>query len=153
MRVNMDRKILRIKWQRLINEEGKTCKRCRSTGKEIEKAVKALRAALAHVGFNVRLEKDKLSGREFKRKPHESNRIWVAKKPLEDWLDAQTGKSGCCDTCEGEECRTVRVGSKTYVVIPTNLVIQAGLLAAADLMRPKKGPPTKGMRKNRVCCQ
>lgn len=120
---------------------------------EIDKAVKILKAALAHLGIKVRVEKTELSRREFKTRPQESNRIWMAERPLEDWLNAQTGKSECCDACGSEHCRTVAVGNETFEAIPNHLIIRAGFLAAADLIRPSQATQPKGIKKNRGCCR
>jgi len=62
------KKFLKIKWQRLISN-GKTCPRCRSTGRELNKAIAVLEKALAPLGIEVMLEKEKISMSEFKKDP------------------------------------------------------------------------------------
>lgn len=46
-------KTLVIEWQRLLNEQQKTCPRCRSTEQEIEKAVNSLKNELATYEIDV----------------------------------------------------------------------------------------------------
>lgn len=70
---------------------------------------------------------------EFQRQPLESNRILIGGRPLEDWLGATAGKNPCCHVCGPNECRTLTVDGRTHEVIPAEVVIRAGLLAAAAL--------------------
>lgn len=54
-------------------------------------------------------------------------------------MDAQVGKSPCSSCCEeiGEdvECHTVEIDGKIYEAIPADLVVQTGLLAAAEIVK------------------
>ncbi len=64
---SMDRKILKIKWQRLlVNEE--TCPRCSNSEKEIDKAVDVLKKSLDSLSIEVLVEKGVCSVLEFKKK-------------------------------------------------------------------------------------
>lgn len=117
-------KTLKIKWQRLISNE-QTCPRCGSTEAELEKAVSALKAQ----GIKVVLEKEEISLESFKKDPSQSNRIWINDRPLEQWLNAEAGKSVCCDVCGDSECRTVVVDKQSYESVPADLIIKAGLAA------------------------
>ena len=125
-------KTLTIKWQRLV-EGGETCPRCGSTGAEARKAADALGRALEHLGIEVVLQEVEISLQEFKRQPLESNRLLIDGRPLEEWLGGETGQSRCCDVCGPSDCRTVTVDGRTYEVIPADLIIKAGLLAAAGM--------------------
>lgn len=125
---------LKIKWQRLVDDSGQTCNRCAGTGDEIQTAVEMLRQALAPLGISVITEISELSTAEFLKYPLESNRVWIAQRPLEDWLKAETGQSQCCGSCGDNECRTVTIGKQKFEVIPKELVLKAGLLAAAELV-------------------
>ncbi|MFO7928135.1 MAG: DUF2703 domain-containing protein [Candidatus Humimicrobiaceae bacterium] len=125
-------KTIKIKWQRLITD-GQTCPRCGSTEQELEKAISKLRQSLNPLDIEVILEKNELSVEEFKKNPLESNQIWINGQPLEDWIDAKTGQSPCCDVCGPSECRTVGVGGEVYETIPADLIIKAGLLAASQV--------------------
>lgn len=126
-------KTLEIIWQRLIHEE-KTCPRCGSTGDEVENAVVSLRQSLGPLGIDVVLKKREISIDEFKKDPLQSNMIWINDRILEDYLGGTTGQSRCCDVCGPNDCRTVEVDGNEYEVIPSELMIKAGLLAAAQLL-------------------
>ena len=126
-------KTLKIKWQRLLSD-GKTCPRCGNTEKEVGKAFSLLKRALSPLGIKIVLKKEKLSIRKFKKAPLDSNQIWFNNKLLEDWIGATTGRSPCCDVCGPTNCRTIKIKSKTYETIPTEFILKAGLMAAADLI-------------------
>lgn len=127
--------VLTIKWQRLLSD-GKTCPRCGATETGVDSAAAKLKLALFPLGIEVRLEKAALSQREFKKDPLRSNTILLNGKPLEDYLAAAVGQSKCCDVCGPEDCRTVVVSGKTYETIPAELIVKAGLMAAASLVVP-----------------
>lgn len=126
-------KVLEVRWQRLVTGR-KTCPRCSSTGKELETAVSKLRRSLKPLGIRVALKKARLSLSEFRREPGASNRIFFNGLPLEGLINAKTGKSPCCDVCGEAECRTVKTGGRAYEVVPSALVIRAGLVAASRLI-------------------
>ncbi len=123
-------KTLTIRWQRLV-EGGETCPRCGDTGTEVRKAAEMLRQALAPLGIEVALEEVAIGREEFKRQPLESNRILIGGRPIEEWLGGTAGQSPCCDVCGPNECRTLTVDGQTHETIPADLIIRAGLLAAA----------------------
>jgi len=132
-------KALRIKWQRLVYSEDKTCERCGETGQEVHNAVEKLKDSLKPLGIEVILEEKALSIDACIKDISQSNRIWIAERSLEEWLDAKVGKS-LCSTCCGElgenvECRTVEIAGKIYEAIPADLILQVGLLAAAEIVR------------------
>lgn len=129
-------KILPIVWQRLVNAEGRTCPRCHGTGDEVLRAVERLQAALSPLGVEPRLETVELDEISFLEQPSESNRIWIAGKPIEEWLEAQAGSSPCCQECGDNECRTVEMAGQTYEVIPEQLLVRAGLIAASRMLDP-----------------
>ena len=126
-------KTLEIKWQRLVSD-GQTCPRCGSTEEQLEKAISTLKQSLIPLGIEVVLEKDELSVAEFKKDPLQSNQIWLNDKMLEDWIGGKVNKSPCCDVCAPFECRTVGVGGEIYEVIPADVLVKAGLLAASQLV-------------------
>ena len=87
-------KVLKIKWQRLlIDEGGQTCPRCGSTENELEKAVNTLKQSFAPLEIEVIIEKKVIDSVKFATNVLESNRIWVNDKPLEEWLGAEFGRS------------------------------------------------------------
>ncbi|MFO7648793.1 DUF2703 domain-containing protein [Halomonas campaniensis] len=127
----MMKRSLPIVWQRLVSK-GETCDRCRATQHEVEKAVETLEAALAPLGLAPRLEIRELDEATFRADPLASNRIWIAGRPMEEWLDAEVGRSRCCSVCGDEACRTVEVQGVTYETIPETLLLRAALIAAAS---------------------
>ena len=128
-------KQLVIRWQRLINESGQTCERCTDTGSTVENAYKKLKKSLVELGIEVELKKEILDFSIFIKDPLQSNRIWIAERPLEEWIGATVGKSQCCDVCGDSECRTISINQDTFENIPEDLIIKAGLLAAAELFK------------------
>ncbi|MDT8419220.1 MAG: DUF2703 domain-containing protein [Desulfuromonadales bacterium] len=128
-------KKLTIRWQRLVDETGRTCERCSSTERSVDASFVQLRKSLSGLGIDVELKKEMLAPSAFKEDPLKSNCIWIQEKPLEEWIGANVGRSQCCDVCGEAECRTVSTGQKTFETIPAQIIIQAGLLAAADLLK------------------
>lgn len=128
---------LTIHWQRLLADE-KTCPRCGATEIAVEKAVSLLTQALAPLGIAVVLQKAALSLDEFKQNPLQSNAIRLNGRLLEEWLGAKSGQSECCEVCGPNECRTVAVEETVYEAVPEELIVKAGLLAAAELLSQKE---------------
>lgn len=126
-----------IEWQRLVDDVGRTCERCAHTGDKTEDAFDKLKRCLALVGINVVFKKRALDQSTFSANPIESNQIKIDGKALEQWLDGSTGQSQCCGPCGDAECRTVTVDGVTHEAIPEDLIIRAGLLAAAEKLRSR----------------
>ena len=124
-------KTLTISWQRLVNESGQTCARCMDTGSTVENACNKLKKSLVELDIKVELKKEVLDLSIFTKDPLQSNRIWIEGKPLEEWIGATVGKSQCCEVCGDSECRTISIDQNTFEIIPEELIIRAGLLAAA----------------------
>lgn len=132
-------KKLYIIWQRLVDEQGRTCARCGMTETAVGDAVEKLKRSLRELNINVILKKKILTPTTFLKNPLESNRIWIAGEPLERWLSATSGQSKCCSICGNSDCRTVMVDGKTYASIPAELIVKAGLLAGAQLLHSESG--------------
>lgn len=130
---------LPIIWKRLV-KDGETCQRCGSTQQNVISAIGKLRAALAPLGIQPELETLAIDDATFRGDPAESNRIWVAGKPMEEWLGASVGKSPCCSVCGDLPCRTVEVGGATYEAIPEDLVVKAAMIAASGMIGPAPDP-------------
>ncbi len=128
-------KPLPITWKRLV-KEGETCKRCGSTYEQAVGALAKLEAALRPLGIQPVLEVLALDEPAFKAEPSESNRIWIAGKPMEEWLGASVGKSPCCSVCGDLPCRTLEVGGNTFETIPEDLIVKAALIAASQMIGP-----------------
>lgn len=127
-------KPLPIIWQRLVSSEGKTCDRCSATYQEMERAIAKLKQSLRPLGIEPSLEIRDLDEKSFKANPSESNRIWIAGKPIEEWLGASVGSSPCCSVCGISACRTVEVAGFTFEAIPEKLFLKAALVAASQLL-------------------
>lgn len=143
-------KQLPMVWQRLVTPDGATCERCGGTYESLQKALAKLKPALLPLGVEPVLDIRQLDVDAFRTAPTESNRIWIGGKPLEAWLGATSNQSVCCDACEGQECRTVELNGQSFETIPEELVIQAAMLAAAQMLAPAASPccaPAKGS-----CC-
>ena len=125
-------KSLPIVWRRLVFE-GETCPRCAGTGDTVERAYRRLREQLIPLGVEPTLETREIDQATFKADPSQSNRVWIAGKPLEDWLDATVGSSRCCSVCGDDECRTLQVDGASYDVVPEELIVRAGLIAALTI--------------------
>lgn len=124
-------KVLKIRWQRLLDERGRTCDRCGTTEAAMDAALGELRKALKDSAFKVVLEKKALSPSAFQEDPLQSNRIWIDGKPIDDWLSGTTGKSPYCSTCGTSDCRTLTLKGRTYEAVPAELIVKAVLMAAA----------------------
>lgn len=125
-------KTLSIVWQRLVSD-GQTCLRCAGTGHEVEQAYEQLRKQLLPLGIKPVLETREIDEATFKADPSASNRIWIAGQPMEKWLNASAGSSKCCSACGDSECRTLDVGGASYEVVPEELLVKAGLIAALTM--------------------
>lgn len=126
-------KQLPIVWRRLV-KDGETCARCGSTGRALEAAVAKLAALLRPLDIEPVLERQEIAEETFKANPLESNRVWIAGKPIEAWLNANVGASRCCSVCGDVECRTLEVGGRIYETIPEEQFIAAGLMAASQML-------------------
>jgi hypothetical protein len=124
---------LPIVWQRLISD-GRTCPRCAGTESEVERAVTQLAEVLRPLQIEPTLEMLEIDEAAFEAAPGESNRIFVAGRPLEAWIGATPGESECCSVCGTTQCRTVELGGRSFETVPTSLIVKAGLAAAADLL-------------------
>jgi hypothetical protein len=145
-------KILQILWQRLVTPEGKTCERCGGTQDAIIQAIPKLQEALRPLGIEPVLETREIEPDAFKGMPSESNRIWIAGRSIEDWLNASVGKSTCCSACGGSECRTLEIGKETFETIPEQLILKAALLAATEAMSPSSGECSDSESQKQGCC-
>ena len=132
-------KTLPIVWQRLVTREGRTCPRCQGTHEEVLRAMARLRAALAPLGVTPTLETRALDEQDFRGGPLESNRIWIAGRPMEDWLQGTAGSSRCCEVCGECSCRTLEVDGERYETIPESLIVRAALIAASRMRDPSVG--------------
>ena len=129
-------KHLSILWQRLVSAQGTTCARCHNTGEEVLRAVDRLKLALEPLGVVPELQVKAIDEATFLKDPLQSNQILIDGQTLEYWLGGQTGSSRCCDECGDNDCRTVELGGQRYEVIPEDLLVRAGVIAATRLLDP-----------------
>ncbi|WP_050976198.1 DUF2703 domain-containing protein [Azoarcus olearius] len=127
-------KTLDLRWQRLVTTEGATCDRCGATEAAVEHACTELQTALQPLGIAVRLEKIEIAPEAFAGEPAESNRIWIAGRPLEDWVGGHAGSSPCCAACGDADCRTLEVDGEVHEAIPERLILQAAFTALPTLV-------------------
>lgn len=125
---------LKIVWQRLVNSRGETCDRCGHTLAALQRAVTRLKDVLRPLDLEPILETVELTQESFNRDPSASNRIWIAGRPLEEWLGARVGSSRCCSVCGEAECRTVEIEETVFETIPEHLILRAALVAAARMI-------------------
>lgn len=129
-------KNLPILWQRLVSTEGTTCPRCHGTGEEVQRAVHTLEQALLPLGVTPELEIKEIDEGTFLKDTLQSNQILIGGHSIEYWLGGKTGSSRCCNECGDNDCRTVEVGGQSYEVIPEELLVRAGMIAATRLLDP-----------------
>ena len=135
--------------QRLVSSDGKTCDRCDATHQAIERAVRTLKEVLRPLGIEPSLETREIGEEAFKANPSESNRIWIAGRPMEEWIGASVGSSRCCSVCGDSECRTTEVAGTTFEAIPEKLLLKAALIAAAYVLDPTTDRPAG---EGELCC-
>ena len=124
-------RLLHITWQRLVDDSSTTCPRCADTGENLDAALDILQPVLAQEGIHLLVEKKMILPLVFNQNPLDSNRIFIEGKPLENWLNAETGKSQCCDACGDNECRTLIYEGAAYEDVPVKLIM-LGILRAAE---------------------
>lgn len=117
--------MIKVTWQRLVDEGGETCERCNKTYLNIKRALLKLEPLLSASGVRIIIEKRELSKEEFERDPLSSNRVYIDDEPVEKILSLKVGKSVCCGPCGGLECRTLIEGSKEFEEIPEEYIIEA----------------------------
>lgn len=127
-------KQLSIIWQRLVSADGRTCQRCDATYQHLQSAVAKLRDVLKPLNIEPILELREIDERSFRNKPAESNRIWIAGKPVEEWLAAHVGSSLCCSVCGDTPCRTMEVEGAVFEDIPEAVILKAAFIAASGLI-------------------
>ena len=125
---------LPIVWQRLVITDGRTCPRCDATSQHLQSAVAKLKEVLKPLNVEPILDFREVDEGSFRKEPGQSNRIWIAGKPLEEWLGASVGSSTCCSVCGDAPCRTMEVEGAVYEEIPEALIVKAGLIAASGLI-------------------
>ncbi len=121
--------VVTLKWQRVVDKDGKTCDRCGTTEVELKKALEMLEKE----GVKAELKVAEMSVEDFAKNCSESNRIWINEKPIEEILGASVGASKCSGVCTTHKadatCRTLVLDGKSYESIPAELIVKAGMMA------------------------
>lgn len=130
-------KTLAIEWHRMVDKDGNVCCGGDAARMEVETARAKLAEELEGSGIEVVLAKTDHSPEECMDCPECANCIMVAGKGINQWLDAEMTGSPCGGVCkkamgDNFECQNLVYEGKTYDVIPADLIVKAGLLAAAD---------------------
>jgi hypothetical protein len=102
----------------------------------LQEAVAKLEEVLRPLGIEPSLEIREVDRDAFTADPSQSNRVWIAGKPIEEWLGARVASSPCCSVCGDSECRTLEMGEDTFENIPAELILKAALIAASQLVGP-----------------
>jgi len=128
---------LALEWQRMIDEDGNVCCGSEATRMAVETARAKLAQALEASGIEVVLTKTDFTPEECVDCPERANRVLVAGRGVDFWLQAETGSSPCEGFCKqtlGEKgsCQNLMYEGQTYDVIPADLIVKAGLAAAAN---------------------
>lgn len=114
-----------------MDDSSATCPRCSGTGENLDAAVDILQPVLAQEGIHLLVQKKRILPLVFNQNPLDSNRIFIEGNPLETWLNAETGKSQCCDACGDNECRTLIYEGNAYEDVPVKLIMR-GILTAVE---------------------
>lgn len=125
---------LPIIWQRLVSADRRTCQRCDATHQHLQSAVAKLKEMLKPLNIEPILELREIDETSFRNKPAESNRIWIAGRPVEEWLAASVGSSPCCSVCGDAPCRTMEVEGAVFEDIPEAVILRAALTAVSTLI-------------------
>jgi hypothetical protein len=126
-----------IRWQHAVCKNENPCERCVNTPLEIQQAYENLRESLAGLGIIVTMEEKKI-------KQHDDH-IYINDHDIIDLLKGERTKTECAN-CFDEKgnprtCNSLKLGDKTFEVIPAELIMKAGLMAASELITATPEPP------------
>jgi hypothetical protein len=102
-----------------VTSDGTTRDRRAGTRQELERAVAVLSHALRPLGVEPSLEIVTLDDASFGANATEPSRIWIAGKPMEQWLDGSLGRSD---------------SDAIFDVVPERLILKAALIASSELI-------------------
>ena len=134
-----DGKSLVISWRHTVCQSTNPCNRCLMTPEEVKTAYEKLQSALAKLDIEVILDEQ--------TKVQEEDHILINGKALENLLGGKLVKRQCasCPSADGEikEYNTLELDGTLYEIIPSALIIKAGLLAASELFAAESSMPCK----------
>jgi hypothetical protein len=101
----------------------------------MQKAAALLTEKLAGKGVHVKVEKG-IGARPGKKAIISATNVWVCDVPLETWLGAGIAVKPCDCSSGGQSmsCKVVNLDGQSYELIPADLVVHAGMLAAEMLI-------------------
>jgi hypothetical protein len=129
---------LAIVWQRYVGDSG-ICPGCRATQHELEEAISTIQHVLGPFGIEPQLEVRSMTETQYRATPEQSNRIWIAGKPLEQWLNGTVRYRA-----SRSPCRMVEIDGMTFAAIPHRLIVDAAILAASDFFFDASGHVVMG---------
>ncbi len=160
-----DVRTLTIAWHKVSDDDGSICDLSTATQQTVDQASEELRRALAPNGIEVVVETlvpEKAEGGDCL-----CNRVLIQGRFVDEWLGADLVKTscsgcpnqkGCAETAESGGCggqyNMIHQG-KTYGIVPADLIVMAGLVAAADLTGEQityGGCPGAGVCKGECTC-
>jgi len=138
-------KVLTIAWQHSPEKEGTKCEKCLAKKAEIQKAYESLKNSLPSLGIQVALTEEPVKTMSCGMVLSQSSKICIGGRMLEEWLGAELGPGTCgkgCTRAPGEaQCVSLKLEGETYEVVPADLIVKAGLVAASDMLGPKSSKP------------
>jgi hypothetical protein len=141
-------KVLTVAWHKILDEDGSVCDLSVDTEAVVKQACDELRRVLAPDGVDVVVKT--LSPAKEDGADCLCNRVLIQGRYVDEWLGAEVTKASCSGcpnqagctegtaptvTCAGKTHMTYR--GKTYEIIPSNFIVMAGMIAAADLTGEK----------------
>ncbi len=149
-------KMLALEWQRMIDEDGNVCCSSDATRMAVETARAKLAEELEVSGIEVTLLKTDFTPEECMEDPERANRILIAGRGLDYWLQAEIASSPCEGFCKQAlggkgSCQNLIYEGETYEVIPAELIIKAGLAAAANPATFKSAGKCDGCPSKSAC--
>jgi hypothetical protein len=136
--------VLTIAWHKVEEDDGTICDLSAATQQSVVQASEELRQALAPNGVDIVVETltpEKVEGAECL-----CNRVLIQGRFADEWLGAELARTSCSGcpnrggcpktAASGDQCggqTAVVYQGKTYEILPANLVMMAGLIAAADM--------------------
>lgn len=126
-----------LEWQKGATEACQTCDACGVSEQEIKAAAAQLKTKLADKKVRVKIVERKATDGTPERPS--ASRMWVCGIPLETWLGARAAMTPCPDAKSREAVRpALYVDDQSYSVIPADLMVKAGVMAANQLLEHGK---------------
>lgn len=119
-----------IRWQHAVCQNDNPCERCINTPLEIQQAFDDLKTSLSGLGITVTLEEKKIK--------HHDDHLFINDRDVVDLLKGERVKTACANCFDDKgnprTCNSLKLGDDVFEVIPAELIIKAGLVAASELI-------------------